>query len=504
MKTALVLIIYPMNFEVFLVMLRLILFKVLIFGVLFSQINWSHTYGDSINADDGWSIDQTTDGGFILGGMSYYRAILKKINSSGVVEWSRIYEKSEDDNINNVKQTSDGGYIATGYCIDDDTWDYQAWTFKIDSLGEVEWEDVFGSTNKGNTGEDVIETSDGGFVITGNKDNNGDNAKALLRKYSNDGQLLWSQTYSSSNYNEGLSLIETSDYNLVFVGFSGTSHGAYKHFMVKTDSEGNQIWKKRFGNNTQQSLNAVLENTDGSFVATGYTNNYDDLYIVKRNIEGDLDWQKTIDHSDSDDWDTDQGNDIILAHGGGFYILGSTNMYPATAGQDDFWLLKVNSEGDTLWTDVIGGEWWDIGQSLIQIENGNLLLFGTTDSYTSYPENQYDTDFWLISYSPDLVQIYDDNISPKLFQLSNAYPNPFNPKTVINYEVIEQGFVSIDIFDLNGLLVKNIIQKDHFAGNHSITWDGKNESGIKVASGNYFYTLKANNFSETKKVILLK
>mgnify|MGYP003308814531 CR=1 FL=1 len=96
--------------------------------------------------------------------------ILKKINSSGVVEWSRIYEKSEDDNINNVKQTSDGGYIATGYCIDDDTWDYQAWTFKLDSLGEVEWEDVFVSTNKGNTGEDVIETSDVGFVIKGNKD----------------------------------------------------------------------------------------------------------------------------------------------------------------------------------------------------------------------------------------------------------------------------------------------------------------------------------------------
>ena len=111
---------------------------------------------------------------------------------------------------------------------------------------------------------------------------------------------------------------------------------------------------------------------------------------------------------------------------------------------------------------MIGGEWWDIGQSLIQIENGNLLLFGTTDSYTSYPENQYDTDFWLISYSPDLVQIQDNNISPKLFQLSNAYPNPFNPKTVINYEVIEQGFVSIDIFDLNGLFSKKHNPKRSF------------------------------------------
>ena len=389
--------------------MKFILYNLILITIGFSQINWAHTYGDSVNADDGWSIDQTIDGGFIMGGMSNYKAVLKKIDYNGQLEWTRIYEKSNDDNIKNVKQTSDGGYIATGFSIDDDTWDYEAWTFKLDSMGEIEWEDVYAVNNKGNQGEDVIETSDGGFVITGNQDNNGDNAKAFLRKYSSSGEVLWNNTFSSSNYNEGISLIEASDSSLVFVGFSGTSHGAYKHFMVRADADGNQIWKKRFGNNTQQSLNAVCEAIDGSFVATGYTNNYDDLYIVKRNSEGDQEWEKIIDYSENDDWDTDQGNDIILAHGGGFYILGSTNMYPATAGQDDFWLLKVNSEGDTIWTDVIGGEWWDIGQSLIQIENGDLLLFGTTDSYTTYPENQYDTDFWLVSYSPDLVQIYDDH-----------------------------------------------------------------------------------------------
>ena len=484
--------------------MRFIIYNLILITIGFSQIDWAYTYGDSVHADDGWSIDQTFDGGFIMGGMGIYKAVLKKIDYNGQLEWSRIYEKSDDDNIKNVKQTSDGGYIATGFSINDDTWDYEAWTFKLDSMGEIEWEDVYAVNNKGNQGEDVIETSDGGFVITGNQDNNGDNAKAFLRKYSNSGEVLWNNTFSSSNYNEGISLIEASDSSLVFVGFSGTSHGAYKHFMVRTDADGNQIWKKRFGNNTQQSLNSVCEDLDGGFVATGYTNNYDDLYIVKRNIEGDQEWQKVIDYSETDDWDTDQGNDIILASDGGFYILGSTNMYPATSGQDDFWLIKANSDGDTLWTDVIGGEWWDIGQSLIEIENGNLLLFGTTDSYTSYPDNQYDTDFWLVNYSPDQMQFDEESNVINGYQLSNAYPNPFNPSTIIDYKIAEGGEVTIDIYDIRGLFIKNISKKYHYSGNYSVTWDGTNQEGKKVSSGEYFYKITSNNYINTKKIIFLK
>ena len=484
--------------------MRFILYNLILITIGFSQVNWDYTYGDSIQADDGWSIDQTLDGGFIMGGMSIYKAVLIKIDNNGQLEWNRIYEKSDDDNINSVKQTSDGGYIATGYSINDDTWDYEAWTFKLDSMGEIEWEDVYAVNNKGNQGEDIIEASDGGFVITGNQDNNGDNAKAFLRKYSSSGEVLWNKTFSSSNYNEGLSLIEASDLSLVFVGFSGTSHGAYKHFMVRTDADGNQIWEKRFGNNTQQSLNSVCEDLDGGFVATGYTNNYDDLYIVKRNSEGDQEWQKVIDYSEMDDWDTDQGNDIILASDGGFYILGSTNMYPSSSGQDDFWLIKTNSNGDTLWTDVIGGEWWDIGQSLIEIDNGNLLLFGTTDSYTSYPDNQYDTDFWLVNYSPDQMQFDEENNMINNYQLSNAYPNPFNPRTIINYKIAEGSQVKIDIYDVRGLLIKNIFNRYHSIGDYSTAWDGTNQEGKKVSSGEYFYKITSNNYINTKKIIFLK
>ena len=115
-----------------------IIYNLILITIGFSQINWAYTYGDSVHADDGWSIDQTIDGGFIMGGMSIYKAVLKKIDYNGQLEWSRIYENSDDDNIKNVKQTSDGGYISTGFSINDDTWDYEAWTFKLDSMGEIE------------------------------------------------------------------------------------------------------------------------------------------------------------------------------------------------------------------------------------------------------------------------------------------------------------------------------------------------------------------------------
>ena len=113
---------------------------------------------------------------------------------------------------------------------------------------------------------------DSGYVVTGAKNDDGDNADAILRKYNSDGSLLWSETYSSSSYNEGISLMETSEGDLVLVGFSGTSHGAYKHFMVKTSSEGDQIWKKKNESVGDALLYAVCEAPDGGYVAAGFCN----------------------------------------------------------------------------------------------------------------------------------------------------------------------------------------------------------------------------------------
>ena len=92
----------------------------------------------------------------------------------------------------------------------------------------------------------------------------------------------------------------------------------------------------------------------------------------------------------------------------------------------------------------------------------------------------------------------------KSFKLMQNYPNPFNPSTTIQYEIPKAGKVEVQIFDITGRLVKNIVSKNQQAGTHKAVWNGKNESGQKVASGFYAYTIKFENAVLSKKMIHLK
>ena len=90
------------------------------------------------------------------------------------------------------------------------------------------------------------------------------------------------------------------------------------------------------------------------------------------------------------------------------------------------------------------------------------------------------------------------------FQILPNYPNPFNPITRINYDLPNNEFVSINIFDLMGREIKSLVNKKQIAGFRSIQWDATNNSGQPVSAGMYIYTIQAGEFRQTKKMILLK
>ena len=329
-------------------------------------VDWIRNYNITTGGDIAFCVQPTNDGGFILSGAANYQGMLLKTDSQGVLEWSQIYEKGVDDVLNSVIQNSDGGFVATGYYTNPFPGMVDLWIIKTDESGNIQWEESYGTNNKNNWGSDIIEYSDGGYIVTGTKNDDGDNANATLRKYNSGGSLLWSETYSSSDYDEGISLIETSDGNFVLVGFSGTSHGAYKHFMVKADTDGNEIWKKRFGNNTQQSLNAVCESPDGNYVAAGYCNNYSNAYIVQRESNsGDMQWDNCYDNNGYE-WI----NDIIPASDGGYYLL---DKY--------FYLIKADENGDIVWSVQLDYA----NQSLIELDDGTLILAGNESSIWLFP-----------------------------------------------------------------------------------------------------------------------
>ena len=216
-------------------------------------VKWLRTFNFS-STDESWCVRQVSDGGFIIAGATNYTGLLIKTDSNGEEEWHQLYDNSTS--LYSVRQISDGGFIATGYyecdtlpgCYPD------IYLLKTDGSGTIEWEISDGTSENNDWSRDIIETQDGNFVIAGTWNDDGWNSKAMLRKYSSSGELMWGQIYSSSTANEGNSLIETSDGSLVLVGYSGEQHGAYKHFMVKADSDGGQIWKKK----TQSVGDALL------------------------------------------------------------------------------------------------------------------------------------------------------------------------------------------------------------------------------------------------------
>ncbi|MBC8416221.1 MAG: T9SS type A sorting domain-containing protein [Candidatus Cloacimonetes bacterium] len=105
---------------------------------------------------------------------------------------------------------------------------------------------------------------------------------------------------------------------------------------------------------------------------------------------------------------------------------------------------------------------------------------------------------------PNTTSIHENTITPVAGHLSQNYPNPFNPSTTIAYNMIEAGKVSIEVFNIKGQKVKTLINEQMTAGNHDVTWDGKDTNNKSVSSGIYFYKMKTGNYVSTKKMILMK
>ena len=283
--------------------------------------------------------------------------MLIKTNSNGEKEWHQLYDNSTA--LYSVRQVSDGGFIATGYyecdtlpgCYPD------IYLLKTDGAGTIEWEQWIGTAENNDWARDVIETQDGNFVITGTWNDDGWNSKAMLRKYSHSGEFMWGKTFTSSTANEGNSLIETSDGSLILVGYSGEQHGAYKHFMVKADSDGEQIWKKKNQSVGDALLYAVCEAPSGGYVAAGFCNSWRTNFLVERNGSGNITWENCyIEESSNYGY-----YDITPSSDGGYYLI-----------DDVCYLTKTDESGNIIFSVRLN----HVNQSVIELEDGDVVIGG--------------------------------------------------------------------------------------------------------------------------------
>ena len=137
----------------------------------------------------------------------------------------------------------------------------------------------------------------------------------------------------------------------------------------------------------------------------------------------------------------------------------------------------------------------------------NLILRGEFNSTVPFHNSGYATNYnvWpSISFLLEENLSIDNKLLPNAFALHQNYPNPFNPKTVIRYDLPKEATVKILIYDMLGRLVTTLAGNKHSAGFKQVHWDATNRFGKKVSAGLYLYTIQADDFRQTKKMILLK
>jgi hypothetical protein len=425
---------------------------------------WDKRFGGT-NYDAFWAFKQTNDGGYILGGSSNSGISgditdsgrggedfwVVKINAIANKQWDKKFGGADQDYIKSLQQTTDGGYILGGVSVsgfggdktEPSRGDYDYWTVKIDSNGNKIWDKRFGGY-----GRDwltvIIQTNDNGYIIGGWSESGIGGDKTQLNwdttlstpdfwivKIDSDGNKQWDKRFGGDNSDGLLSLQQTIDGGYILGGWtlsniSGDktqpSRGQYDYWIVKVDSSGNKEWDKRFGGDNSDGLSYLIQTLDGGYLLGGDTYSeingdktqpswgLTDIWIIKIDSSGIKQWDKRYGGNKADELDF--GNIFLTSDGG--YLLGGTSYSNISGdktenniGREHAWTIKIDSLGNKEWDKTIrtnSNQDDEVGLA-IQTLDGCYAMAGYTmggiageKSEPNWDTTNFSSDGWIIKF----------------------------------------------------------------------------------------------------------
>ena len=290
---------------------------------------WSRTFGGA-NSDDGHAVQQTSDGGFIIAGNTSSfgsSAYVIRTDANGNKLWTKTFGGSVFDYFVSVQQTSDNGFIFCGYTLSFGAGSFDIYLVKTGADGSISWTKTYGGLNN-DYGSAVRQTSEGGYIITGYSNSfGGTNEKVCLIKTDANGNPSWSKTYGGANQERGYDVKQTSDGGYIVTGYSSSfGAGGNDVYLLKTDASGAVEWSETFGGGGNDFGYSVEQTSDKGYIVGGNTTGvglaFPDVLLIKTDSDGVMTMAKTYGGgADDEAFSVKQTSDD------GYIVSGFSNSY---------------------------------------------------------------------------------------------------------------------------------------------------------------------------------
>jgi uncharacterized delta-60 repeat protein len=428
-----------------------------------------------------------------------------KYYPDGDIAWVRRYNGTGNslDRATAIAVDDSGNVCVTGYSYGSKTnFDYA--TIKYYPDGDTAWVRRYNGRIDSIDCAFAIAVDDSGNVyVTGFGTLWEWDCEYITIKYYPNGDTAWVRRYSGAGYDRARAIAVDDSGNVYVTGESHGGAGAYYDYVtIKYHPNGNIAWTSRYNGpgNWYDGARAMALDDSGNVYVTGYSyggseTDYD-YATIKYHPNGDTAWARRYNGPGSYH---DEAYDIAVDGSGNVYVTGYSR---GSETWDDYVTIKYHPRGDTTWTrrynGPVNGD--DVARTIVIDGSGNVYVSGSSvGSGTGF-------DYATIKYSKN-TNVRDETESREKtceFSLSQNYPNPFNQTTKIEFTLVTSDFVSLKIYDILGRKVRTLVSEHVPSGHKSVLWDGKDGLGNEVASGIYFYKLEAGDFTEVKKMVLIK
>ena len=466
---------------------------------------WMHTYGGT--AADGFrQAIPTSDGGFIAVGYTYsfgsgdVDVFLVKTDSGGDTLWTRAYGGASLDYGHSVCETDGGDYIVAGYTMSYGAGGEDAYLLRVDSDGDTVWTRTYGGTDLDDA-KGVCFTGDGYIIAAGQTESFGSGqSDVYILKIDAAGDTVWTRAFGGADSDWAVSVCELADGAYGVSGTTGSFSTTRDIYLLKVDTGGNLVWGDNYGSEDQYMGDygtGAIALADSGIAATGWRTDQflgDPLQTAFLRVYGTGVQQSYRKYSDPY---MEYGSSICETADNGFLLCGADK--DASTHRNDLFLVKRIQGSGWVWDQTLGGDGSDWGCSIVEIQPGEYIVAGYTESWGSGA-----FDGWLIRMKEEDAALPARIDGGSALFLAAPRPNPFRPTAAIGFSLASAMHIELAIFDITGRRVAVLVDGYTQPGEHTATWHGTDAGGAEVGPGVYLARLAAGGQVVSRKLVRLK